>query len=126
MTTIIDIDLADGRTVSGRADFGKGSPLNPMTDEELAAKFLECAAWGGLAKQNAEKIVDVVFGLEKLSSIRELTRTLAAGGAASAKRRETARTKVRAKAKRRPTRSSPKSQTAKRAVRAPRQMSRKK
>ena len=126
MTTIIDIDLADGRTVSGRADFGKGSPLNPMTDEELAAKFLECAAWGGLAKQNAEKIVDVVFGLEKLSSIRELTRMLAAGGAASAKRREAARTKVRTKAQRSPTRSSPKSQTAKRAVRAPRKMSRKK
>ena len=29
MTTIIDIDLKDGRTISGRADFGKGSPANP-------------------------------------------------------------------------------------------------
>ena len=26
MTTIIDIELDDGRTISGRADFGKGSP----------------------------------------------------------------------------------------------------
>src|SRR4051794_11100445 len=32
MTTIVDIALADGRKVSGRADFGKGSPANPMTD----------------------------------------------------------------------------------------------
>ena len=79
MTTIIDIDLADGRTVSGRADFGKGSPTNPMTDDELADKFRECAAWGGLAKPRAEKIVDLVFGLEKLKSIRELTRLLAIG-----------------------------------------------
>jgi 2-methylcitrate dehydratase PrpD len=77
MTTFIDVDLADGRTVSGRADFGKGSPANPMTDEELVDKFRECAAWGGLPKPNAQKIVDVVFGLEKAKSIRELTRLLA-------------------------------------------------
>ena len=76
MTTIIDVELADGRTVSGRADFGKGSPSNPMSDEELAAKFRECAAWGGLPKPNAEKIVDLVFGLEKVRNIRELTRLL--------------------------------------------------
>jgi len=79
MTTIIDIDLADGRTVSGRADFGKGSPINPMTDDELADKFRECAAWGGLAKPNAEKIVDIVLNLEKVKSIRQLTRLLANG-----------------------------------------------
>ncbi|HEX2828903.1 MAG TPA: MmgE/PrpD family protein [Burkholderiales bacterium] len=76
MTTIIDIELKDGRTLSGRADFGKGSPANPMTDEELAAKFRECAAWGGLPKPNAEKIVDLVFGLEKVRNIREITKLL--------------------------------------------------
>jgi len=80
MTTIIDVDLTDGRTVGGRADFGKGSPVNPMTDEELADKFRECAAWGGLSKPNAEKIVDLVFNLEKLKSIRELTRLLSIPG----------------------------------------------
>jgi hypothetical protein len=79
MTTIIDIDLTDGRTISGNADFGKGSPTNPMSDEELALKFRECAEWGGLAKQNAEKIVDLVFSLEDVKSVRELTRLLAVG-----------------------------------------------
>src|SRR5205814_7648115 len=77
MATIIDIELADGRVVSGRADFGKGSPVNPMTDEELTDKFRECAAWGGLSKPNAEKLVDLVFGLEKVRSIREVMRLLA-------------------------------------------------
>jgi 2-methylcitrate dehydratase PrpD len=77
MTTIIDIELADGRKISGRADFGKGSPVNPMSDEELAGKFRECAAWGKASKANADKIVDRVFNLEKLKSIRELTRLLA-------------------------------------------------
>jgi hypothetical protein len=48
-----------------------------MSDEELALKFRECADWGGLAKQNAEKIVDLVFNLENVKSIRELTRLLA-------------------------------------------------
>ena len=77
MTTIIDIELAGGRKVGGRADFGKGSPSNPMSDEELAGKFRECAAWGKLSKANAEKVVDLVFNLEKIRSIRELTRLLA-------------------------------------------------
>jgi 2-methylcitrate dehydratase PrpD len=77
MTTIIDIELADGRKIGGRADFGKGSPANPMSDEELSGKFRECAAWGKLPKANADKVVDLVFNLEKLKSIRELTRLLA-------------------------------------------------
>ena len=69
-------DLADGRRISGRADFGKGSPANPMTDDELAGKFRECAAWGKASKANAEKIIDRVFNMEKLKSIRELTKLL--------------------------------------------------
>jgi 2-methylcitrate dehydratase PrpD len=80
MTTIIDIELETGQTISGRADFGKGSPTNPMTDDELADKFRECAAWGGLSKPNAEKIVDLVFSLDKVKSIRELMRLLVIGG----------------------------------------------
>src|SRR5438874_3674244 len=34
MTTILRIHLKNGKTLSGRADFGKGSPANPMTYEE--------------------------------------------------------------------------------------------
>ena len=79
MATLIDIELANGRTHSGRADFGKGSPANPMSDDELAGKFRECAAWGKLPKANAEKVVELVFRLEKLKSVRELTRLLAIG-----------------------------------------------
>ncbi|MBY0271776.1 MAG: MmgE/PrpD family protein [Burkholderiales bacterium] len=77
MTTIIDIELKDGRTISGRADFGKGSPANPMSDDEVANKFIECATWGGLPKTTAGKIIDLVFNLEKVRSTRELTRLLA-------------------------------------------------
>jgi 2-methylcitrate dehydratase PrpD len=77
MTTIIDIELTDGRKIGDRADFGKGSPTNPMSDSELADKFRECAAWGRLPRGNADRVIDAVFGLEKLKSIRELMRLLA-------------------------------------------------
>jgi 2-methylcitrate dehydratase PrpD len=87
MTTIIDIELAGGRKLGGRADFGKGSPANPMSDEELAGKFRECAAWGKLPEASADKVVDRVFNLEKLKSIRELTRLLSIGGKGSAPKR---------------------------------------
>jgi 2-methylcitrate dehydratase PrpD len=79
MTTIIDIELTDGRKISGRADFGKGSPANTMSDEELANKFRECAAWGRLPKAGAEKVIELVFGLEQLKNIRTLTKLLQAG-----------------------------------------------
>ncbi len=38
MTTIIDVHMKDGRIISGRADFAKGSPANPMSFDEVAAK----------------------------------------------------------------------------------------
>jgi 2-methylcitrate dehydratase PrpD len=78
MTTIIDIDLIDGRTLSGRADFGKGSPSNPMSDAELQTKFFECAAWGGLAEDKATRVAEAVWGLEHLADVRELTGLLIA------------------------------------------------
>jgi 2-methylcitrate dehydratase PrpD len=87
MTTIIDIELADGRKISGSADFGKGSPTNPMSDRGLADKFRECAAWGKLPEANAEKVIDLVFRLEKVKSIRELMRLLAAGGKSTRRRK---------------------------------------
>ena len=44
MTTIIEIKLKDGSVISGRADVAKGNPANPMSYDEVAAKFLDCAA----------------------------------------------------------------------------------
>lgn len=77
MTTIIDIELTDGRRINGRADFGKGSPANSMSDTEIANKFRECAAWGGLSATSADRVIDQVFSLEKLPRVRALTRLLA-------------------------------------------------
>ncbi len=57
MTTILDIHLKDGRTISGRADFGKGSPANPMSYEECADKFRGCAEFARWPTVKAEAIV---------------------------------------------------------------------
>ena len=76
MTTIIEIELADGRLIRGQADFGKGSPANPMTDAELSDKFRQCAAWGGLDEDRTEAVLDLVWNIEALPNVNELTRLL--------------------------------------------------
>ena len=43
MTSILKIHLKDGRVISGRAEFAKGSPANPMSYDEVADKFRGCA-----------------------------------------------------------------------------------
>jgi 2-methylcitrate dehydratase PrpD len=76
MTTIIEIELDGGQVIHGRADFGKGSPANPMSDEELSEKFRQCAAWGGLTKEQAQAVLDAVWKIEALDDVNELTRLL--------------------------------------------------
>ncbi len=76
MTTIIDIELADGRHVSGRADFGKGSPANPMSYQEVADKFRENAQFARFPRQQADSVVAMVRDLETLPAIDRLTSAL--------------------------------------------------
>jgi 2-methylcitrate dehydratase PrpD len=76
MTTLIDIELLDGRKISGRADFGKGSPAFPMSYDEVAGKFHENAAFAGMARGKAAEIVELVRGLEGLACLDDLTRRL--------------------------------------------------
>jgi len=76
MTTIIDIHLTDGRTISGRSDFGKGSPSNPMSYDEAADKFRGCAEFARWGNARIEAVIEMVRGLEQVASVRELTRLL--------------------------------------------------
>ena len=76
MTTIIEVELADGKVLKTQADFGKGSPANPMSDAELSDKFRECAAWGKLDKAKAEEVLALVWKIEDLKDVNTLTRLL--------------------------------------------------
>jgi 2-methylcitrate dehydratase PrpD len=76
MTTIIEIEMADGQVLKGQADFGKGSPANPMSDDELSEKFRQCAAWGGLDVPTTKAVLDLVWNIEELRDVNELTKLL--------------------------------------------------
>jgi 2-methylcitrate dehydratase PrpD len=76
MTTIIEVELDNGTVVKGAADFGKGSPADPMSDEELKEKFRQCAAWGGLDGARTRTVIDLVWRIETLEDVGELTRHL--------------------------------------------------
>jgi 2-methylcitrate dehydratase PrpD len=80
MTTIIDVELKDGRTLSTRADFGKGSPANPMSYDEVAEKFRGCCDFARVPKKTAEEIVAMVRDLESLPAISKLTALLMRAG----------------------------------------------
>ncbi len=76
MTTIIEIELDDGKLINGQADFGKGSPANPMSDDELAEKFRQCAEWGKLPKDRIKTVLDIIWNIEALKDVNELTKLL--------------------------------------------------
>jgi 2-methylcitrate dehydratase PrpD len=73
MTTILKIHLKDGRVISGRADFGKGSPSNPMSYDEVAEKFQGCAHFAQWPTDRARKIIEMVRNLETVQDMRTLT-----------------------------------------------------
>lgn len=73
MTTIIDVHLKGGRTISGRADFGKGSPANPMSYDDVAEKFQGCCETAKWPSAKAVAIIDAVRQLETLDNVRQLT-----------------------------------------------------
>ena len=77
VTSSVEIELDDGRRVGGRIDYGKGSKANPMTDEEVAAKFRLCAEYAGFPADRTEDVIETVGRLETLPDIRELTSLLA-------------------------------------------------
>jgi 2-methylcitrate dehydratase PrpD len=77
MTTLIDIELANGKHVKGRADFGKGSPAMPMSYEDVAGKFRENAEFAKFPLKQAEQVIAMVRELESLPKIATLMEVLA-------------------------------------------------
>lgn len=73
MTTIIAVHLKSGQTIRGRADFGKGSPADPMSFGDVAAKFLDCAAFAKWPEARARAIMEQVRHLEDIADVRTLT-----------------------------------------------------
>lgn len=72
MLSRITVRLRDGRELFAEGDAGRGHPANPMTAEEVRAKFADCAAWAGLA-DSGDHVRTLVEGLAGLPDVAELT-----------------------------------------------------
>jgi 2-methylcitrate dehydratase PrpD len=79
----VELTLADGSTLKLVRDTMKGAPDEPMTHEEVLAKFATNLAWGlDTDREQAARIADCVTTLEKLHDVRELSAIFRAGSAA--------------------------------------------
>ena len=76
MTSIIKITLKNGKMISGRANFGKGSPADPMTFKETAAKFRGCAEYAEWPKSKTDALIAFVADLDKQPAVDGLTQLL--------------------------------------------------
>ena len=76
MAGLIRIHLDNGKIIEGRSDFGKGSPSNPFSYEEVAEKFHGCAEFARWPKTKADRIVSLVAEIDSLNDLNELTTSL--------------------------------------------------
>jgi 2-methylcitrate dehydratase PrpD len=71
----VTIRTTDGRRYSARVDIPRGDPALPLTDDELLAKFRDCAR-SQLRSADMERSVDQVLGLERVADVATLMTTL--------------------------------------------------
>jgi 2-methylcitrate dehydratase PrpD len=71
MTSILRIHLKNGKVLSGRAEFAKGSPSNPMTYDEVTDKFKGCAEF---VKWPAAKTQSVIQSVKSLETVADVSR----------------------------------------------------
>ena len=61
----VTVTLNDGRKVEVKSDTVKGSPQEPMSEDELLNKFCDCLAFGvGAERADADKLADAIMSLE--------------------------------------------------------------
>jgi 2-methylcitrate dehydratase PrpD len=68
---IVEIETADGKTLSSRCDHPRGSPENPLSRAQIESKFRTYAR-GRLSDGQVEDVIAAVVRLEDLSSVRTL------------------------------------------------------
>lgn len=73
MTSILKVKLTNGQIITGRADYAKGSPANPMSFEEVADKFMGCAEGAKWPATKSRRIIEAVKKLESIANMQELT-----------------------------------------------------
>ncbi len=72
----ISITTKDGKKYSAHVEIPKGDPRNPPTDRELEDKFRSLTA-SALGKARMDRLVETIWGLEKVGNVRQLIRLCA-------------------------------------------------
>jgi 2-methylcitrate dehydratase PrpD len=67
----VTIRTTDGRSYNARVDIPRGDPALPLTDDELLAKYRNCAR-NQLSPDDIERSVELVLGLEKMEDVGKL------------------------------------------------------
>ena len=75
MRSLVEVRLKDGRGFQREAFTSRGQPDRPMSREELASKFTECAQ-ATLSQERISKALDLLYGVEDLPSISALVEPL--------------------------------------------------
>jgi 2-methylcitrate dehydratase PrpD len=74
----MQIKMKDGSSHAVEYFPAKGSAENPMSQDELLAKFLACAAWQGLDRKSAEQAGELIMKMEDMENPRVLMKLLSA------------------------------------------------
>jgi 2-methylcitrate dehydratase PrpD len=76
MTSILKIHMKDGKVFTGRAEFAKGSPTNPMSYDEVADKFRGCAEFAKWPTAKTESVIAAVKSLETATDVSKIAAAL--------------------------------------------------
>jgi len=71
----VTIRTTDGRSYSARVDIPRGDPTLPLNDDELLTKYNDCARTQ-LRRDDIQRSVELILGLENITDIRRLTGAL--------------------------------------------------
>jgi 2-methylcitrate dehydratase PrpD len=71
----VSITSNAGETHTAQVDHAKGSPENPMTDEDIVSKF-RANAEGVLNPAQQDKVIDLTWRFDELGEIGEYLRLL--------------------------------------------------
>jgi len=74
----LELKMKDGSKISSKIDFPKGDPVHsPLSKEEIKKKFMNNVVYSQtVPRDNAEKLIELIDNLEKVSRVNELVELL--------------------------------------------------
>ncbi len=73
MRSLVEVHLKDGRVVSQLAETSRGTPERPMSRQEMAAKFADCAH-AILSQERISAALEAIYRVEEMGSVGELVK----------------------------------------------------